>query len=113
MHASRTSKDMSDAAVRALREAKPAPFWLDGAQAPAARPALAGAESCDLAVVGGGFSGLWTALLAKEQDPTADVVVLEAGAVGGQASGRNGGICMASLAHGFQPGRTVPRRAPA
>ena len=107
MHASRTSKDMSDAAVRALREAKPAPFWLDGAQAPAARPALAGAESCDLAVVGGGFSGLWTALLAKEQDPTADVVVLEAGAVGGQASGRNGGICMASLTHGFSQGEEL------
>ena len=107
MYASRTSKDMSDAAVRALREAKPAPFWLDGAQAPALRPALAGAESCDLAVVGGGFSGLWTALLAKEQDPTADVVVLEAGAVGGQASGRNGGICMASLTHGFSQGEEL------
>jgi len=107
MHTSRTSKDVSGAAVRALRDAKPAPFWLDSAQVPATRPALVGDESCDLAVVGAGFSGLWTALLAKEQDPTADVVVLEAGAVGGQASGRNGGICMASLTHGFSQGQEL------
>ena len=93
--------------LRALRETRPAPFWLDNPAAPAARPSLTGAESCDLAVVGAGFSGLWAALLAKEQDPTADVVVLEAGAVGGQASGRNGGICMASLTHGFSQGEEL------
>jgi glycine/D-amino acid oxidase-like deaminating enzyme len=95
------------AVLRSLRETRLAPYWLDDPAAPAARPALAAAESCDLAVVGAGFSGLWTALLAKEQDPAADVVVLEAGAVGGQASGRNGGICMASLTHGFSQGQEL------
>jgi glycine/D-amino acid oxidase-like deaminating enzyme len=94
-------------ALRALRETRPVPFWLDSLAAPAARPALTGAASCDLAVVGAGFSGLWAALLAKEQDPAADVVVLEAGTAGGQASGRNGGICMASLTHGFSQGEEL------
>jgi glycine/D-amino acid oxidase-like deaminating enzyme len=94
-------------ALRALRGARPVQYWLDGPEAPAARPALTGADACDLAIVGAGFSGLWTALQAKEQDPTADVVVLEAGAAAGQASGRNGGICMASLTHGFSQGQEL------
>ncbi len=93
----------SSRALRAMGDAKLAPFWLD--QLPAApRPALAGAETCDLAIVGAGFSGLWAALLAKERDPGADVVVLEAGGVAGQASGRNGGICVGSLTHGVARG---------
>jgi len=88
----------------ALREAEPTPFWLDNAAAPAPRPALTGADTCDLAIVGAGFTGLWAALLAKEADPGRDVVVLEAGRVAGQATGRNGGICMASLTHGVAQG---------
>jgi len=92
------------AALRSLSGSQPLPFWLDSGQAPAPQPALAGADTCDLAVVGAGFSGLWAALLAKEQDPAADVVVLEAGRVAGQATGRNGGICMASLTHGLSQG---------
>ncbi len=105
MHAQRGSDLFaSQAARRSLREARPVPFWLDSAEAPASRPALTGATTCDLAVVGAGFTGLWAALLAKEQDPGLDVVVLEAGAAGGQASGRNGGICMASLTHGLAHG---------
>jgi glycine/D-amino acid oxidase-like deaminating enzyme len=104
MHTARTSTDTSAGALRALRDARLAPFWLDGPRAPAPRPALTGGESCDLAVVGAGLSGLWTALLAKEQDPGLDVVVLEAGVAGGEASGRNGGICMASLTHGYAQG---------
>jgi glycine/D-amino acid oxidase-like deaminating enzyme len=105
MHVPRRSMSApSRAALRSLRDTRPAPYWLDSAQAPASRPALAGATSCDLAVVGAGFTGLWTALLAKEQDPGLDVVVIEAGGAGSQASGRNGGICMASLTHGFSQG---------
>ena len=88
----------------ALREAEPTPFWLDQPEAPPPRPALTGAAECDLAIVGGGFTGLWAALQAKERDPGADVVVLDAGRIGGQASGRNGGICMASLTHGVARG---------
>ena len=91
-------------APEAIRDARPAPFWLDQPGAPAPSPALTGSGECDLAVVGAGFSGLWTALLAKERDPDLDVVVLDGGAVGGQASGRNGGVCMGSLTHGVARG---------
>ena len=75
-------------------------FWLDQADRPAGRPGLDGVRSADLVVVGAGYSGLWTALLAKEADPSREVLVLEAGSVGWAASGRNGGFCAASLTHG-------------
>ncbi|WP_435130962.1 NAD(P)/FAD-dependent oxidoreductase [Actinacidiphila sp. bgisy144] len=90
--------------ARALAAARPVPYWLDDPARPAAQPALAGAEHCDLLVVGGGYSGLWTALLAKERDPGRDVVLIEAGRIGSAASGRNGGFCAASLTHGFANG---------
>jgi glycine/D-amino acid oxidase-like deaminating enzyme len=54
--------------------------------------------------VGAGYSGLWTALRAKERDPARDVVVVEARTAGWAASGRNGGFCSASLTHGFDNG---------
>ena len=56
---------------------KPVPYWLDQPGAPAPRPAAGRGHPADLAVIGGGFTGLWTALLAKERDPGADVVLLE------------------------------------
>src|SRR5690242_16877495 len=90
--------------ARALVHAEPVPFWLDDPARPAALPALAGEEHADLAVVGGGYCGLWTALLAKERDPGRDVVLVEAREVGWAASGRNGGFCSSSLTHGFGNG---------
>ena len=57
-------------------------------------------------MVGGGYSGLWTALLAKERDPGRDVVLLEANRIGWAASGRNGGFCSASLTHGSDNGES-------
>ena len=54
--------------------------------------------------MGGGFTGLWTALLARERDPSRDVVLLEARTSGWAASGRNGGFCSASLTHGLGNG---------
>ncbi len=57
-------------------------------------------------VVGGGYSGLWTALLAKERDPSRDVVLVEAERVAWAATGRNGGFCAASVTHGEANGRS-------
>ncbi|MEE3919745.1 FAD-dependent oxidoreductase [Micromonospora sp. BRA006-A] len=55
-------------------------------------------------MVGGGYAGLWTALLAKEADPDRDVLLVDAGTCGWAASGRNGGFCAASLTHGLANG---------
>jgi glycine/D-amino acid oxidase-like deaminating enzyme len=87
------------------REARPGSFWLDTSDRPEPRPPLAGDTRCDLAVVGGGYTGLWTALRAKERDPGRDVVLVEGDRVGWAASGRNGGFCSASLTHGSANGR--------
>ena len=93
-------------AARALAGARPIPFWLDHADVrrPEPQPALAGREIAELAVVGGGFTGLWTALQAKEADPGRDVVLLEGRRVAWAGTGRNGGFCSASLTHGLANG---------
>jgi glycine/D-amino acid oxidase-like deaminating enzyme len=90
---------------RLVMAAEPKPFWLDRPDAPPARARLRGSVTCDLAVIGGGFTGLWTALLAKEFYPERSVVLVEGNRVGWAASGRNGGFCDASLTHGAANGR--------
>jgi len=60
----------------ALAEAAPTPFWTDRPERPDPRPPLTAVTTTQLAVIGGGYSGLWTALLAKERDPSMDVVLL-------------------------------------
>src|SRR5580698_7918459 len=90
---------------RLVMAARPRSFWLDQPDVPAARAPLPGDTSCDLAVIGAGFSGLWAALLAKEANPGRSVLVLEGNRVGWAASGRNGGFCDASLTHGTANGR--------
>ncbi|MEY3019958.1 MAG: hypothetical protein RLZZ272_942 [Actinomycetota bacterium] len=77
-------------------------LWLE--HPPAPRAALVGPVSADVAIVGAGFTGLWTALALLEIDPTLDVVVLEAETVGFGGSGRNGGFVDPSLTHGLENG---------
>ena len=91
--------------ARLVTAAEPKSFWLDRPDAPPARKPLRGDLTCDLAVIGGGFTGLWTALLAKQANPGRSVVVVEGNRVGWAASGRNGGFCDASLTHGAANGR--------
>ncbi|HEX8939685.1 MAG TPA: FAD-dependent oxidoreductase [Candidatus Limnocylindrales bacterium] len=78
-------------------------YWLRG-PLPDRRPPLRGAITADVAIVGAGFTGLWTALHLTETDPSLRVVVLEQGIVGYGASGRNGGFVEASLTHGLANG---------
>jgi glycine/D-amino acid oxidase-like deaminating enzyme len=88
----------------ALADAQPTPFWLDSPDRPDPTPPLTGVHTADLVVVGAGFTGLWTALLAKEADPQRDVLLVDARTAGWAASGRNGGFCAASLTHGLGNG---------
>jgi glycine/D-amino acid oxidase-like deaminating enzyme len=88
----------------ALADAAPGSYWLDDQAAPPPAPPLTGTSAADLTVVGGGYTGLWTALLSKASHPERDVVVLEADRCGWAASGRNGGFCAASLTHGLGNG---------
>jgi glycine/D-amino acid oxidase-like deaminating enzyme len=101
----RHERQTPESEVRAaLAGARPASFWLDSPDRPAARPPLAADTETDLVVVGGGFCGLWTALIAKERDPGRRVVLLEGQRIGWAASGRNGGFVEASLTHGRENG---------
>jgi glycine/D-amino acid oxidase-like deaminating enzyme len=90
-------------AHRALAGAAPAVFWTDRPDRPEQSPPLAAVVDADLAVIGGGFSGLWTAMHASEE-PGRRVVLLEAERIGYGASSRNGGFCDASLTHGLANG---------
>ena len=85
----------------AIADAEPYAYWMDDADEPDANAMLVHPESCDLAIVGGGYTGLWTAILAKERDPSRDVVLIDAHEVGSAASGRNGGFMDSSLTHGI------------
>ncbi len=69
--------------------------WVDTAPAAPPRPPLADDVTVDVAVVGAGFTGLWTAHYLAEADPSLRIAVLEAETVGYGASGRNGGWCSA------------------
>ncbi len=87
-------------------------MWLDGFPGELTpRPSLSGPLDVDVAIVGAGFTGLWTAYYLKKADPHLRVAVLEREIAGFGASGRNGGWChtifpgsreMAEKTHGRQ-----------
>ena len=81
---------------------QPQLYWLDeDPLEPKPHPTLIGDVTADLCIVGAGYTGLWTAILAKEANPEREVVLLERRETGAGASGRNGGFCSYSLTHGF------------
>ena len=90
--------------ARSLAETRQSVFWLDDLPEQPSRTALHGDHAADLVIVGGGYTGLWTALLAHRRDPDARIAIVEARTVGWAASGRNGGFCDASLTHGRDNG---------
>ena len=80
-------------------------YWLDADPLePEVHPTLIGETTTDLCIVGAGYTGLWTALLAKEANPERNVIIIEQLETGAGASGRNGGFCSYSLTHGFMNG---------
>ena len=74
-------------------------FWLEDPYTPG--PALDGDCSVDVAIVGGGFTGLWTAYFLKRAEPALRIAVVEQEVVGYGASGRNGGFAMTLLNRGL------------
>ena len=91
-------------AEAALEQASSTPLWCDDSARPEPRAALTGDHEIDLVIVGGGFTGLWAALLALEENPGRQVVVLEGARLAWAATGRNGGFCSSSLTHGVGNG---------
>lgn len=72
------------------------PLWHDGVGRPE-RDALVGNLEVDVAIIGAGYTGLWTAYYLTELDPTLSIAIVESKQVGFGASGRNGGWCSAQL----------------
>jgi glycine/D-amino acid oxidase-like deaminating enzyme len=85
----------------------PVSYWLrEPAPPDIAEPPLDPGErlDVDVAIIGAGFTGLWTAIALTDTDPSLQVTVLEAATIAYGASGRNGGFCEASLTHGLANG---------
>src|SRR4051812_9180296 len=62
--------------------------------APTPCPPLSGPTTADVVILGGGYTGMWTAWFLTERDPSCDIVLLEADELCGSGpSGRNGGFC--------------------
>ena len=72
-------------------------LWWDGLERDAAEPPLETDTTADIAIVGGGYTGLWTAYFLKQIQTDLDVVLVEAKHIGHGASGRNGGWLMGAL----------------
>ena len=72
-------------------------FWWQQVGLPTPGDRLTGDATCDVAIVGGGLTGLWTAYYLHEADPTLDIRVVEAEVAGFGASGRNGGWLSSEL----------------
>lgn len=86
---------MNDASLRIGAEAsRSSNFWLETCgDDMSLRPALSGDVTVDVAILGGGFSGLWTAYHLLRGDPSLEIAIVERAFCGFGASGRNGGWC--------------------
>jgi glycine/D-amino acid oxidase-like deaminating enzyme len=80
-----------------MRNGEVSYWWQARGGFPPRRPSLPGPEEADVCIVGGGYTGLWTAYYLRRASPALRVVVLEAAFAGFGASGRNGGWLTAEL----------------
>ena len=85
-------------------DAEPTVYWTSRPRPVPIQPPLESSATADLAIIGGGFTGLWAALEAKQRDPSRDVVLLEMEEIAFGATGRNGGFMDPSLTHGLENG---------
>ena len=85
--------------IDALKDAVVRPVWHDPDIMPEPLAPLTSNQECELLIVGGGFTGLWAAMQAKERKPDADIILIEQTFIGDGASGRNGGFLSSTLAH--------------
>ncbi len=88
-----TTSTMMGAPAVAMLSVNGGNYWLDSAGETNTRSALPTSMTADVVIVGGGFSGLWTAYYLLKQAPSLSVVVVEQHHCGYGASGRNGGWC--------------------
>lgn len=87
-------------------------FWYADIGLPETRrPALSGDTTADVAIIGAGFTGLWTAWYLKQAQPDLNVLVVEKEFAGFGASGRNGGWCMGTFAWNHEKYAKVTSRA--
>lgn len=86
--------------LEAIKDSKYCSLWHDQDKCPEPLPALLSDDKCELLIVGGGFTGLWAALQAKERKPDVDIILIEQNTIAFGASGRSGGFLDSSLAHG-------------
>lgn len=94
-----------------------ASFWLDQCDDDLTpRPPLDGSIDVDIAILGAGFTGLWTAYYRLSKEPGLKVAIIEAEIAGFGASGRNGGWCFSGFpisplklieSHGYDAARLV------
>ena len=81
--------------LEALKDAITRPLWHAPEIMPESLARIASDQSCELLIVGGGFTGLWAAMQAKERKPDIDIILIEQTFIGDGASGRCGGFLAA------------------
>jgi len=81
-----------------MRDWRSISLWMDQLEEPLVqRPTLSGSVEVDVAIIGAGYTGLWTAYYLKQQDPALRIAIVEAEIAGFGASGRNGGWLMGNI----------------
>ena len=84
-----------------MRPIEQACFWLAGRRREA-DPPLVGRREADIAIIGAGLTGLWTAIFLKRLDPKQEIVVVEQGTAAYGASGRNAGMLGEGIDHSHE-----------